>query len=160
MSLKEQGIELRDLDPAEMRSVSGDFGAGLTFMAGSYGSDHRVSYSADVSDFAKWLRVSRPDVRIELPQTTARTIQRSGEICLPLVLLGSDVAIQVYLNIVGNYLYDLGRGSFGGRKRQVSLSVVFDDKALKRRRKLEYSGDAETLLRLAERFDLDGFRRE
>ncbi len=130
---------------------------GLAFLPERYGGCNGLVMKADAGDFAKWLRQNKPDLNVELRTADRRLDLRSADFWLPLALLANDVAIQFYLNLVANYVYDRMRGALQGERARVHLEVIYEDKQEGLAKRFRYAGDLDGLQKVIKRFDLDKF---
>lgn len=116
----------------------------------------KILYS-DTGDFAKWVKKVYPDLNVERQNADKKLLLRSGDYWLPLVFLASDMTVQVYLNIVANYLYDKMKGALKGEKARVHLSAMYEDKSEGIIKKFEFEGDVDALQKTISKFNLNKF---
>ncbi|MCX7070528.1 MAG: hypothetical protein NTW01_05975 [Gammaproteobacteria bacterium] len=133
---------------------------GLRFIAEAQYGGSPASLKADFGDFAKWIRLQKPDLIIQIPQGTPKIALHGADIWLPLIQLAADTSMQVFLNMVASYLYDRAKGALKTDVPRVHMSVIYQDKKQGTAKKFEFSGDNEALAKVIERFDLDNFFRD
>lgn len=112
---------------------------------------------SDYGDFMKWLRTAHPGLPIALPPDCPKIMLRSAEVWLPLVFLASDTSVQVFLGMVGNYLYDRAKGALKGEVPRVHLSLVYEDHRAGKAKRFDFAGDASELQKVIRRFDARNF---
>lgn len=95
--------------------------------------------------FAKWIHKNHTEIDIDYDPNTKKISLHNSEYWLPLVYLASDTSVQMYLNLVIDFLYDKLKGSLKGEKAKVNFSFEF--KEGKSYKKFDYSGDIEGLER-------------
>lgn len=107
--------------------------------------------------FAKWVRENRKDININVEEGQGIKDLRSGDFWMPLVLLASDVTVQMYVNLVSNYIYDMARGALKHDVKTVHLEALYKDEETKKTKKFSYSGSVEGLEKAMKKFDLNKF---
>jgi hypothetical protein len=130
---------------------------GLRFIAEAQYGGSPASLKADFGDFAKWIRVQKPDFNIQIPEGTPKIALHGADIWLPLIQLAADTSMQVFLNMAASYLYDRAKGALKTDTPRVHMSVIYQDNKQGKTKKFEFSGDHEALAKAIKRFDLDNF---
>ncbi len=123
-----------------------------------YGSEGTLSLHSDGGDFAKWLRATTKDVDIHLPkEPQARVMLRNNDIWLPMVWLGMNVALPVFLGLVANYLSDRAKGNLKGERTTAHVEAVYRDRKAGVYKKFKFEGDAEQLKAAMKKLDPNEF---
>ena len=107
--------------------------------------------------FAKWVRKNKKDIKINVEEGRGIKDLRSGDFWMPLVLLASDVTVQMYVNLVSNYIYDMVRGALKHDVKTVHLEALYKDQETKKTKKFSYSGSVEGLEKAMKKFNLNKF---
>ena len=97
---------------------------GLRFIAEAQYEGSLASLKADFGDFAKWIRLQKPDFVIQIPEGTPKIVLRGADIWLPLIQLAADTPMQVFLNMAASYLYDRTKGALKTDTPRVHISVI------------------------------------
>jgi hypothetical protein len=106
-------------------------------------------------NFAKWVKKHRQDVSIQVAKAKGTTALKSSDFWLPLVFLASDVTLQIYLNIVSSYVYDMARGALKHDKGAVHLAAIYHDTASGKMKRFKYKGSVKGLETI--KFDANKF---
>jgi hypothetical protein len=133
---------------------------GISFVPERHFASTGLVIPVHTGAFVKWIRQNQPQLNVEVCKESPKLDLRSGEIWLPLAFLGSDVFLQVYLNMVANYLYDKMKGALQGDTIRVHCEAVYEDKKAGVTKKFTYRGDADGLYKLTKPFDLNKFMGE
>jgi len=113
----------------------------------------------DSGDFVKWLHINRPDITVSIQKSVKRLVLHSNDYWLPLVYLASDVTLQIYLNLVANYLYDKSKGLFKGETARVHMSAIYEDSESGITKRFNFEGDTVSLQKAIKKFDLNNFMK-
>jgi hypothetical protein len=144
-------------DPEFERFIETD-ARGLTIVPEPWKDYPEPVLPPDAGDFAKWLRANATSVSVRVAETDKRLVLHSAEIWLGLAFLASDVSVQIYLNMVANYLYDRLKGALKGETSRVHFSVEYEETpnggVIKR---FNFAGDVDALKKVIKRFDLNRF---
>ncbi len=143
---------------AEFESVASTYRTGIALLPQPYGSAGTTSLHSDGGDFAKWLRATNNDLDIHLPkEPQPRVLLRNNDIWLPLIWLGANIALPVFLGILSNYLYDRAKGSLKGDKTTAHVEAVYRDPKTGVFKKFKFEGNAEQLKAAMKKFDPNEF---
>jgi len=133
------------------------YSADVLFVPEQYQNSEGLIMKADAGNFAKWMRKTKPDLKIDLRKADGKLILRSSDLWLPLAYLASNVALPMYLNLVTSYLYDRMRGALRGEKSRVHLDAIYEDKQDGVVKKFCFEGDIDGLEKIIKKFDLNKF---
>ena len=113
---------------AEFRRLGETYQTGIALIPRPYGAKATVSLHSDGGDFAKWLRATNTGLDVHLPtQPQPRVLLRDNEIRLPLIWLGKNVLLPVFLGLLVNYLYERAKGTLAGEKVTAHVEAVYYD---------------------------------
>ena len=144
-------------DDREFREFLDSNRHGLVLVPRPYQGCDGVVLSADGADFSKWLRISRPELNVEVRKPDKLIDLHSVDYWLPVVFLASNVTLPVYLNLVANYLYDRMKGALKGEKSRVRMEAIYVDHEECVTKKFVFEGDVDALEKSIERFDVNKF---
>lgn len=139
-------------DDSEFRAFQRANQRGLAMIPETYRDSRTPALRAAGGDFAKWLKRNAPTIPVEVRPSEHRLVLRSGDYCLPLVFLAGDVALQVYLNMVANYIYEKMKGALKGDKARVRFSAMYEDAHIGIVKRFDFDGDEDALQRAIKRF--------
>lgn len=142
-------------DEAPFREIVGT--KGLLILPEQYGDGPQLQVNSDAGDFTKWIRTARPAIQISAQGDYPKRVLRSSDYWLPLVFLGTDVALPVYVHLVGAYIYEKMRGLLKGETAHVHFSAVYKDPKTGRVKRFNFEGDAQALEKTIKKFDLNQF---
>jgi len=108
-------------------------------------------------DFAKWLKKSRKDITIDVAESEGIKSLRSGDLWIPIVILASDMSVQVFLGLVSNYIYDRIKGALKHDRTDVHIQVYYKENAEGVIRKFTYNGSVEGFEKVAKKFNINKF---
>lgn len=131
--------------------------ADVAFVPEQYPDSKGFIMKADAGNFAKWVRKTKPELKIDLRKSDGKLILRSSDLWLPLAFLANNVALPMYLNLVTSYLYDRMRGALRGEKPRVHLDAIYEDKQDGVVKKFRFEGDIDGLEKVIKKFDLNKF---
>ncbi len=117
-------------------------------------------FMSETFDFVKWAKQNKAvshKVTVATAEGTKVADLRSEDYWFPLVYLFSDVSLQIYLNMVANYLYDRIKGALKSDKCTVNLEVFAEDKKKGKTRKFSYHGSYEGLREIIKKIDVNEF---
>ncbi|MEN6385641.1 MAG: hypothetical protein ABFD79_10635 [Phycisphaerales bacterium] len=95
----------------------------------------------DTFKFAKWMRQNKPEIKVEIEKCNNIINLRSHEVWIPLIFLGTNVALPLFLNAVYDYLKFVFRGNLSEDSSRVHLKVIYKDK--EKYKELDYNGSLE-----------------
>lgn len=147
-------------DDGEFRVYRQGNPTGFLMVPERHGQSEGLVLKSDGGDFAKWIRRNAPTIDVRLPSANRKLVFRSGDYWLPLVFLASDVTLQVYLNLVANYLYDKMKGALTRETTRVHLSATYKDNESGIVKRFNFEGDAEALQKVVKKVDLNRFLDE
>ncbi len=124
---------------------------GLRLVAVPFGEDAQLSMSADAGDFRKWLRQNQSSWNVESQKPDVRVDLHAADIWLPIVWLGENVALPVFLSLVSSYVYDKVKGDLRGDRREVHFKAVYKSKRTGVSQELSFQGSIDDLNRLKEK---------
>ena len=130
---------------------------GITFVPEKYRECEDLVMKKSAGHFSKWLKKNNPNINVMVCKTDKKILLRSNDLWLPLVFIASDVTIQVYLNLVANYIYDWMKGALRGEKSRVHLEAIYKDKSEGITKKFNFEGDIDGLQKAIKQFDLNKF---
>jgi len=114
-----------------------------------------------------WRQCGVQEDRIEMPGDSIPTYtEKDATLTMPLIFVGAfllsenPTAVSLALNVLGNYITDYFKGTFG--RRRVKLSIVVESTPSTSYKKLEYDGDPEAmpdLLQLVKEMSNDSNRQ-
>ncbi|MEK6337658.1 MAG: DUF2442 domain-containing protein [Acidobacteriota bacterium] len=133
---------------------------GLVIVPERRGEDDELILKGDARMFAKWIKINKPSVFVDIQKADKELQLRSSDHWLPLVFLATDVALPVFLHIVAAYLFDRLKGALRGESARVHLSVIYEDKATGLTKQFNFEGDAETLQKIIKKFDANEFTND
>ncbi len=128
----------------------------LCIPAASLDSSRQHVVLPETYNFAKWIRKNRKDINIDVLPSKGVQHLRSSDFWMPIVLLASDVSLQVYLGLVTSYLYDVIRGALKHDKATVHVEAIYKD-SKGTIKKFSYSGSVEGLGKTIKKIDINKF---
>ena len=144
-------------DDREFREFLNSNPHGLALVPRSYQGCDGVVLSADAAEFSKWLRLSSPELNVEVRKPDKLIDLHSIDYWFPVVFLASDVTLPVYLNLVASYIYDRMRGALKGDKARVRMEAMYEDEREGVTKKFTFEGDVDALKHAIKRFDVNKF---
>jgi hypothetical protein len=144
-------------DDHDYRAFAKSSSSDIAFVPEQYQEGKGLVMKPDAGDFAKWLRQTKPELNVELRKADGTLVLRSSDFWLPLAFLASDVALQIYISLVANYIYDRMKGALRGEKPRVHMEAVYEDKQDGVVKKFRFEGDADGLKKAIKRFNLNKF---
>jgi len=117
-------------------------------------------FMPETFSFVKWVRQNDAignRVNVATLEESKTADLRSIDYWFPLVYLFSDVSLQIYLNMVANYLYDRLKGALQSDKHTVDLEVLTEDKKAGRVKKFSYHGSYDGLKEIIKKIDVNEF---
>jgi len=131
--------------------------SGIALLEEPIGHDGTLSMKPDAGDFLKWIRSEHAHIALSFPPKSLKAVLHSSDIWLPLIYLAGDTSVQLLLNMVSSYLYDRAKGALKGEEPRVHLSLLYEDKASKKVKRLDYEGSAAGVRKLIDNFDANNF---
>lgn len=118
----------------------------------------KVVFSPETFNFVKWVKQHEANADcvnlVALAETKTADL-RSHDFWFPLAFLFSDVTLQLYLNMVANYLYDRLKGAIHGENPTIDLQVLVQESKKGKIKKLTYHGSCDGLQRISEKIDIN-----
>ena len=108
-------------------------------------------------DFAKWIRKNRKDITINVAQSEGVKSLHSNDFWMPIVILASDMSVQVFLGLVSSYIYDRIKGALKHDKANVHVQAYFKETAEGVTKKFSYEGSIEGFEKVAKNFNVNKF---
>lgn len=108
-------------------------------------------------DFAKWLKRSRKDITIDVAQSEGTKSLHSNDFWMPIVILASDVSIQVFLGLVSSYIYDRIKGALKHDKTDVHVQAYYKETPKGVIKKFSYNGSVEGFEKVFKKFNVNNF---
>jgi hypothetical protein len=112
---------------------------------------------AETYDFAKWLRKKRQDISIDVTQSEGIKSLHSNEFWMPIVILASDMSVQVFLGIVSSYIYDRIKGALKHDKSDIHVQAYYKETPDEVIKKFSYDGSVEGFEKVAKKFNVNKF---
>jgi hypothetical protein len=128
---------------------------GIRMVPEPYGPDTANVLKPDTGDFVKWIKVTRPDVTVEVERAKTLVLH-SNEVWIPLAFLAKEFGLPLYLNLVSSYLYDRFKNALSSAPPRVHLSAEYSDIDGTVRR-FNFEGDHDALKAAIKKFDLNKF---
>lgn len=138
-------------DEEEMEFISG--GVGILLRAKASGRGDQRLLAADTLRFRKWLRANSAQTAVRVDEAPTLALH-SSDFWLPFAVLASDVALQFYLGLAVNYVYDCLKGGLRHDKHTVHITAVYEDKVKGLLKRFEYSGTVGGLQQCAKEMDI------
>lgn len=161
MALEEENyLRLKDIDePTDDLDNYQNFSASIIIIPTSTEADEKL-LSTYTGDFAKWIKCNNDDIKIETLPHDKKIELRSEEFWLPLVFLGQDIALPVYLNMVSSYLYEKTKGALATDRNRVSLSAKYFNKHTGTYKEFNFKGSADSFQKNFKKIDMNKFYDE
>lgn len=131
----------------------------LAIVPEPYNGHDELVMKPDAADFAKWLRINQPDMKVELRQTDRHLALCSASYWLPLVYLATDITLLDYLHLVVSYIYDRAKGLLAGEQPRVHLDVMYQDEKDRVTKRFRFDGDGDALKSTIKQIDINKFMR-
>ncbi len=112
---------------------------------------------AQTYDFAKWLRKKREDISIDVVKSEGIKSLHANELWMPIVILASDMSVQVYLGLVSSYIYDRIKGALKHDRTDVHIQAYYEETREGVIKKFSYNGSVEGFEKVAKQFDVNKF---
>jgi len=141
----------------EFRTYHQESQPGLKIIAQKYRSCEGLLVSPEAGDFTKWLRRNHPELNIGISKKDGILVLHSSDYWMPLVYLGSNIALPIYLNLVSSYIFARMKGALRNEKARVHLEAVYHDEKEGVSKKFHYEGDSEGLQKIIKKIDLNRF---
>lgn len=141
-------------EAAEFQRLAETYQTGIALVPQPYGSEGTASLHSAGGDFAKWLRTTSKEVDVHVPkEPQQRVMLCNNELWLPLIWLGTNVALPVFLGFVVNYLYDRSKGNLKNEKTTAHVQAVYRNRKTGIFKKFKFKGDVEQLKAAMKKFD-------
>ncbi len=108
-------------------------------------------------DFAKWLKKNKGDITIDVAESEGVKSLHSQDFWIPIVILASDVSVQVFLGLVSSYIYDRIKGALKHDKANIHVQVYYRETAEEVIKKFSYEGSVEGFEKAAKKFNINTF---
>ena len=138
-------------DREELEFISA--GVGILLRAKALGRGDQRLLAADTLRFRKWLCANSAQTAVQIDEAPTLALH-SADFWLPFAVLASDVALQFYLGLAVNYVYDCLKGGLRHDKHTIHMTAVYEDKAKGLVKKFEYLGPIEGLQQCAKEMDI------
>lgn len=152
--------EIVEVGDPEFTKFIEEKSADLSLVPEIYPEYNQPVLRSDAGDFAKWLAAHNPELKVLVKGTNERLDLRSDNVWLPLVFLANNVVLPVYLNLVSSYLFERMRGALRSETARVNFSAEYHDQAAGTTKRFNFQGDAESLKKVINEFDLNRFLGE
>jgi len=107
--------------------------------------------------FAKWLKINRKDISIDVANSEGIKILHGNDFWMPIVILASDISVQLFLGLVSNYIYDRIKGALKHDETDVHIEAYYEETPGGVTKKFSYSGSIEGFEKIAKKFDGNKF---
>lgn len=107
--------------------------------------------------FAKWIRKNRKDITINVAQSEGVRSLHSDDLWMPIVILASDIPMQVFLGLVSSYIYDRIKGALKHDKTNIHIQAYYKETAEGVTKKFSYAGSVEGFEKVAKNFNVNKF---
>lgn len=108
-------------------------------------------------DFAKWIRKNRKDITINVAESEGIKSLHSHDFWMPIVVLASDMSVQVFLGLVSSYIYDRIKGALKHDKANVHVQAYYKEASGGVIKKFSYEGSIEGFEKVAKKFNINKF---
>lgn len=108
-------------------------------------------------DFAKWIRKNRKDITIDVAESEGIKSLHSHDFWIPIVILASDMSVQVFLGLVSSYIYDRIKGALKHDKADVHVQAYYKETPEGVIKKFSYDGSAEGFEKVAKGINIKKF---
>ena len=108
-------------------------------------------------DFAKWIRKNKADITIDVAEPEGIKSLHSYDFWMPVVILASDMSVQVFLNLVSSYIYDRIKGALKHDKADVHVQAYYEETPHGVIKRFSYNGSIKGFEKVAKRFNMNNF---
>lgn len=108
-------------------------------------------------DFAKWLKKNRKDIPIDVAKSEGIKSLHDNDFWMPIVILASDMSVQVFLGLVSSYIYDRIKGALKHDKADVHIQAYYRETPELVIKKFSYNGSVEGFEKVSKKFDVNKF---
>ena len=108
-------------------------------------------------DFAKWIRKNREDFIIDVAKSEGIKSLHSHDFWMPIVILASDISVQVFLGLVSSYIYDRIKGALKHDKADVHVQAYYKETPDGVVKRFSYNGSVEGFEKVAKKFNVNRF---
>ena len=108
-------------------------------------------------NFAKWVRKNKTDIAIDVAESEGIKSLHSHDFWIPVVILASDMSVQVFLNLVSSFIYDRIKGALKHDKTDVHVQVYYEETPHGTIKRFSYDGSVEGFEKVARRFKINKF---
>jgi hypothetical protein len=133
---------------------------GFVMVPERHADTNELILKGDARMFAKWIKLHKPSVVVDIQKADKELQLRSSDHWLPLMFLATNVTLPIFLNMVAAYLFDRLKGALRGESARVHFSVIYEDKAAGLTKRFNFEGDAETLQKIIKKFDANEFTND
>ena len=135
-------------------------GSGILFRAKAAARKPGVPLlEADCLRFEKWIRANSPATAVHVDEAPTLALH-SRDFWIPFAVLASDVALQLYLGLVVNYVYDCLKGAVQHDEHTIHVTAVYEDRPKGLLKRFEYSGSVAGLRACADELDISTVLKE
>jgi len=106
-------------------------------------------------DFAKWIRKNKEDITIDVAESEGIKSLHSHDFWIPIVILASDMPVQVFLGLVSSYIYDRIKGALKHDKTDVHVQAYYKETPYGVIKRFSYNGSVEGFEKVAKRFNIN-----
>lgn len=108
-------------------------------------------------DFAKWIKKNREDITISVAESEGIKSLHSYDFWMPIVILASDMSVQVFLALVSSYIYDRIKGMLKHDNANVHVQAFYKEAPEGVIKKFSYEGSVEGFEKVAKKFNISKF---
>lgn len=108
-------------------------------------------------DFAKWIRKNKEDITIDVAKSEGIKSLHSHDFWMPIVILASDMSVQVFLGLVSSYIYDRIKGALKHDKADVHVQVYYKETPDGVVKRFSYNGSVEGFEKVAKKININKF---
>jgi len=108
-------------------------------------------------DFAKWIKKNRKDITIDVAESEGIKSLHSYDFWMPIVILASDMSVQVFLGLVSSYIYDRIKGALKHDNANVHVQAYYKETSEGVIKKFSYEGSVEGFKNVAKKFNINKF---
>ena len=108
-------------------------------------------------DFAKWIRKNKKDITIDVAESEGIKSLHSHDFWMPIVILASDISVQVFLGLVSSYIYDRIKGALKHDRADVHVQTYYKETPEGVIKKFSYHGSVAGFEKVAKRININKF---
>lgn len=126
--------------------------SGIKVIPQAYNDIKEKTLFRDTGSFMKWIKNNK-DINIEYDSNVKKVSLNNNDFWFSLVYLAMDTSLQIYLELVVNYVYDKLKGSLHGDKNSTTVHLQAHFKDGDKIKEFTYNGPLEGI----EKFDPNKF---